>query len=256
MVPSPGLLTAIYTGAATDAEHVHLTVLAANTDAPYRRAVMADGNTKLSHYSKAATATRDIPSSTHTYFDSREGGLEHEVQNMHSSGKLSLKGVIPQQGRQERDEVAHDLGHGKCTTNLHCARLSAAASANKPCDIHGVVGWCCSHGIPLRGVYCNMPTPEQFCFYLLSLGRLTKQCSELDVYIDFGCRFKVTWERYLASLDLPEKPDVHIMVNWMHGASHQMSCQLQNCGRFQDGAGARVGEQMEQLWSLLKVCVA
>jgi hypothetical protein len=103
-------------------------------------------------------------------------------------------------------------------------------------------------------MYCWMPTPEQFCFYLLSLSSIVQQCSKLDVYIDFGCRLKVTWQRYLQLLHLPEQPDVNIMVNWMHGASHEMSCQLQHCGRYQGGAGHRGGgEQMEQLFALLKV---
>ncbi|KAL6763392.1 hypothetical protein V8C86DRAFT_292297 [Haematococcus lacustris] len=42
------------------------------------------------------------------------------------------------------------------------------------------------------------------------------------------------------------------MVNWMHGASHNQRCQVQNNGRHQPGSGWRYGEQCEQLWSMLK----
>jgi len=48
--------------------------------------------------------------------------------------------------------------------------------------------------------------------------------------------------------------EIQIMVNWMHAASHDMSCQLENSGRFQKDAGFVVGEQPEQLWSGTKVC--
>ena len=40
----------------------------------------------------------------------------------------------------------------------------------------------------------------------------------------------------------------------MHGASHEIQCQLEHCGRFMLGAACVVGEQIEQLWSQTKVC--
>ncbi|KAJ9516408.1 hypothetical protein QJQ45_011081 [Haematococcus lacustris] len=42
------------------------------------------------------------------------------------------------------------------------------------------------------------------------------------------------------------------MVNWMHGASHNQRCQVQNNGRHQPGSGWRYGKQCKQLWSMLK----
>eukprot|EP00983_Pelagomonas_calceolata_P075841 1153173-Pelagomonas_calceolata.AAC.3 len=43
----------------------------------------------------------------------------------------------------------------------------------------------------------------------------------------------------------------------MHGAGHNLSCQLQNCGRFTEGAGRCAGgEQCEQMWALLKALAA
>eukprot|EP00983_Pelagomonas_calceolata_P120249 1160687-Pelagomonas_calceolata.AAC.2 len=53
--------------------------------------------------------------------------------------------------------------------------------------------------------------------------------------------------------DVPNSAkDVRIMVNWLHASSHDLSCQILNSGRFMDGTGWVVGEQIEQLWSLLK----
>ncbi|KAL6759331.1 hypothetical protein V8C86DRAFT_1329021 [Haematococcus lacustris] len=45
---------------------------------------------------------------------------------------------------------------------------------------------------------------------------------------------------------------MRLMVNWMHGASHNMACQLKNNGRYLEGSAHRVGEQTEQHWSQLK----
>ncbi len=45
----------------------------------------------------------------------------------------------------------------------------------------GVVGWVCTHGVPLQGLFTNMPTPEQFAFYLLGLERLVAVTDRLDV---------------------------------------------------------------------------
>ena len=47
--------------------------------------------------------------------------------------------------------------------------------------------------------------------------------------------------------------ELRIMVNWMHGAAHELGCELENSARFKEGAARRVGENVEQVWSLLKV---
>ena len=76
-----------------------------------------------------------------------------------------------------------------------------------------------------------------------------------DVYIDFGCRIRSTWQRYVAQhSDLPDAAAaLRILVNWMHGSGHDVACQLKNSGRYADESGWRVGEEIEQLWSIGKV---
>jgi hypothetical protein len=210
--------------------------------------------TKTCHFANVATATRHLQPRLSTYLNHTEGGFEADVQARHRAGQLNLKAVMgtPSRPRAEGDG-ADEADPEQCAVNMHCARPSASRSSNI-CDIMGVVGWCCSHGIPLRRLFCNMPTHEQYCYYLLSLQQLVGQCDKLDVYIDFGCRLKKTWQRYVQDRDVHlQQCDLRIMVNWMHGAAHEMSCQLQNCGRYQQAAGWRHGEQLEQLWSLLKV---
>lgn len=106
----------------------------------------------------------------------------------------------------------------------------------------------------------DMNGPEQFIYFLLLLTFLcgwaaNNNVSIRDVYIDVGCRLVKTWQRYV--LGHPNLPSsfglIRIMVNWMHGSSHDIGCQLENNARYQDGAGWKVGESSEQLWSLLKV---
>ena len=83
----------------------------------------------------------------------------------------------------------------ECSTALSCSRPESKAPPGS-CDIFGVVGMVCMHGIPLLGLFCNMPTPEQFLYYLLILKILVEQgCPVKDVYIDFACKVKVTWKR-------------------------------------------------------------
>ncbi|KAL6748497.1 hypothetical protein V8C86DRAFT_2442975 [Haematococcus lacustris] len=100
-----------------------------------------------------------------------------------------------------------------------------------------------------------MRTAEQFVYYLLAVALLLRQCCGmlhmLHLYIDFACQFQVTWARYAAVLGINTER-MRLMVNWMHGASHNMACQLKNNGRHQGGAAWRVGEQTEQNWSFFK----
>ena len=76
-----------------------------------------------------------------------------------------------------------------------------------------------------------------------------------DVYIDFACRLSKTWQRFISKhSDLhPASKSLRIIVNWMHGSSPDLACHVQNNGRFKEGAGRKVGENNEQLWSLTKV---
>lgn len=124
------------------------------------------------------------------------------------------------------------------------------------------------------------------------IKHMAQSCPSVKhLYIDFGCRMESAWTWYKqvrkfvcifkecnhgctvvprAVLIIPwlhsgmmqvlgeELPStahsIKLMVNWMHGASHDMACQLRNNGRFQAGAAWVVGEQIEQLWSMLRVC--
>lgn len=76
-----------------------------------------------------------------------------------------------------------------------------------------------------------------------------------EVILDYACRFKKTWARYAEGkgMSVPGADDIKFRVNWMHGASHNLYCQLQNLGRFIKGAGHREGEGIERFNKWLKV---
>ncbi|KAJ9509954.1 hypothetical protein QJQ45_011447 [Haematococcus lacustris] len=197
---------------------------------------------KLSSYSGVGQATTAIQPHLSSHLDCN--GLEGDVQRRFKSGELSLNHLLGTTAGGPHDD--------DCATNLSCSRPEVS-SRSGPVSVHGLVGFCCCHGVPALGLFCNMPTPEQFAFYLLALTAVMAFSCRVDFYIDFGCRLKITWARYVEAVGLPASwKDARIMVNWMHGASHNQRCQVQNNGRHQAGAGWRYGEQCEQLWSMLK----
>jgi hypothetical protein len=102
----------------------------------------------------------------------------------------------------------------------------------------------------------------QYSYYLVALGDiLPKTRSIVVVYMDIACKIKHTWKRYidqelvgkLDSATIEYLRSIQMHVNWLHAAGHNFECQIKNSGRYQDDAGRRVGEQIEQLWSMLKV---
>jgi hypothetical protein len=183
---------------------------------------------------------------------------------MHLACRLNLSsfeadaGQTPSDGTPSDDDVVDPGSNPPCSTLLHFARTTTT-SGSGPCDLNGIVGATCLHCIPLLGAFMDMHGPEQFIYFLILLAYLcrwaaTHNVSIRDVYIDVGCRLVKTWQRYVAGQPDLAAAGLRIMVNWMHGSSHDIGCQLQNCGRFQEGAGRKVGENSEQLWSMLKVC--
>ncbi|KAL6754406.1 hypothetical protein V8C86DRAFT_2703194 [Haematococcus lacustris] len=234
----------------------------------YVHAICGDACTKPSSYAGVAKASRGIQQHTDSYMD--RAGLKGFVQDMDSRQQLSLNGAFAEAAATAQAEgmggaatsaagarVADDNeGHG-CSASLSCARPgTSSTTAGQPCAVRGIVGFVCCHGVPLLGMYCNMRTAEQFVYYLIALALLLQQCSSMlylmHVYIDFACQLKITWARYAAVLHL-DTERMRLMVNWMHGASHNMACQLKNNGRYLEGSAHQVGEQTEQHWSQLKL---
>lgn len=232
--------------------HVHAQP-AAPPQPVYRVAVAMDAVVKLGHYENCGRACKGQQPCLRRYF----GAADACVRAAHGEGRLTLADTMAGDGGLSGgDAGAAAVGDAAgCSSSLRCSRPEAR-SINSPCDIHGVCGAVCMHCFPLRGGFVDMPDPENYSYYIYLLLQLLQERSDLtDVYIDFGCRFKVTWERYLSlHPELPQHArDLRIMVNWLHAAGHDHACQLRNSGRYTPGAGRRVGEEAEQVWSMTKV---
>ncbi|KAJ9511828.1 hypothetical protein QJQ45_004385 [Haematococcus lacustris] len=160
----------------------------------YVHCVAGDAFNKPSSY--AGVATRDLEQHTDTYLD--RSGLEGAVQQLHGSGQLNLAGAF---------------AAARATTEATGAGAVAAVAAARAAG----------------------EDTKQFVYYLLAVALLLRQCCGvlhiLDLYIGFACRFQVTWARYAAVLGVNTER-VRLVVNWMHGASHNMACQLKNNGRY------------------------
>lgn len=211
----------------------------------YRPSISADVVTKLSHYQQAAKATSHLKPQLSIHY----GPANAEVQERHSKGELNLKHLTG----------AGDEGSGHaCQASLTCARTDSKATGGK--DIHGVFGMVCQHNFSVKQGFIDLTKPENFSIYLVGLEHilLLAEGRIRDVYIDFACQFRATWDRFLAcKFKGRETPrcytDARLIVNFLHAAGHTMACQLKNSGRFTEQAGWRVGEQTEQLWSRTKV---
>jgi hypothetical protein len=181
---------------------------------------------------------------------------DKEVQARHKANQLDTKIVCQQQPGDDDDDI-----HAACSADVYCARTSARETG--AVDVHGVVGVVCTHGIPVRGGFCDMLTPEIFSYYLILLHCIIARAQRIrDVYVDFACKLRVTWQRYVTAQQAGGgmSPDVssalagvRLVVNWLHAAGHKMECQLQHSGRHTLNAGRRIGEMTEQLWSMVKV---
>lgn len=229
---------------------------------PYSPAVAVDVVTKLGHLASSGSASQELQPHLSHYF----GATESAVKQLHAAGQLnSLKEYMAARTSGQQPAEGQQAGsmHGEedydqpqlCTSALSCARHQSKSTTAY--DINGVIGAVCSHGAPVRGTFANLPTPENFVYYMEVLLHLVRRCPSVrDVYIDFGCRLSGSWQRLIEKLgtDVPgEAKQLRVMVNWLHASSHDFACQISNSGRFKAGAAWTVGEMIEQLWAQTKV---
>lgn len=217
--------------------------------------------TKAGHFCRCGAATKFVPPNIKYNY----AGPEEEVRALEREDKLSLKSYVDacDDPSPADDPAPTEDSIRDCSSSLHCARPEAPP-ASGPCDVHGIIGAVCSHCFPLKGMFMDMHGPEQFVYYLILLKHMVKACPSVrDVYVDFACRLKVTWQRFItkhghrvfpSEVEFATAEHLRLLVNWMHGSSHDLSCQLQNNGRYTEHAGHKHGEGSEQLWSLIKVC--
>lgn len=149
------------------------------------------------------------------------------------------------QGRTTQS--ASDDAHPQCTASLHFARDSAKAGSGL--DEHGVVGFVCSDGVPMRKAFIQMYTPEQMAYYKFGLDAIFKERRVQLFGLDIACRFQ---PHLCSRFGNDVYPGLTFATGAMHGAGHIHSCQMHNLVVFKEGFGWPVMEQSEQLWAELK----
>ncbi|KAJ9534479.1 hypothetical protein QJQ45_016165 [Haematococcus lacustris] len=155
----------------------------------YPVAICTDAMTKLNHHAGCGKASRDIQPRLNSHIDARqqEEGFDWEVERRFKEDQLNLQYSMAGAGA---DDVH------TCASSLSCSRPTASC-AKRSCDITGLCGFVCCHGVPALGLFCNMRTPEQFTYYLLGLERLLLRAHNVvHIYVDIACRLKITWDRY------------------------------------------------------------
>ncbi|KAJ9507319.1 hypothetical protein QJQ45_006301 [Haematococcus lacustris] len=162
--------------------------------AAYPVAASLDAVVKFNHFQGVGHASSAVQPRLASHVS--PAGLDGEVQRRHEANQLNLEFSMAGD--------VQGLSH-TCKATLSCSNPTAVSTATaKRCDITGVVGCTCCHGVPARGTFCNMRTPEQFTYYLLLLeGLLESGPADLHIYVDFACRLKKTWMRYVAARGLP-----------------------------------------------------
>ncbi|KAG1656778.1 hypothetical protein FOA52_009546 [Chlamydomonas sp. UWO 241] len=188
-----------------------------------------------------------------------EASVEHERCSAHGAAALADVMAAP---------VPDDDDHGGCPASFKAACMESKHTGPGNCDITGMLGGTCSHGAPVAGTFIDLDTSENFTYYLLCMLSTIAAALDAgknigDIYIDFGCKLKKTWARYVDTLEEREEitselahelSQVRVLVDWLHANTHDLKCQLENRGRFTTGAHAAtvVGEMTEQLWAMTK----
>lgn len=221
---------------------------------------MTDAVVKINHHARCGVACRTHAPLLRVFF----ADVDDTIASRFATGQLTLAGSmamgpgasVASSGIQAAEQFSDDERPATCRASLSCARPDAK-SAKGVLDLYGIVGGTCPHTSPLSGTFMDMRTPEQFSYYLIMLAWLASVTPQLqDVYIDFGCRLSKTWARFVQRFPgIPGAEQLRIMVNWMHAQGHEEACEVVNSARHHLLAARRVGENAEQLWSMLKVRV-
>jgi len=227
-----------------------------STHAGYLRSMSLDVVNKLGRYAFQGGASNHLsPWLSHYY-----GEASAEYERRSSCGAATLADVMA-------GPAPDDDEHGGCHASFKAARMDCKHKGPRECDIQGALGGTCSHGVPVAGTFVDLDTPENFTYYLLCMLSTITAALDAgenigDIYIDFGCKLKKTWARFIETLEEREEitselarelSQVRVLVDWLHANAHDLKCQLENSGRYTTGAATVVGEMTEQLWAMTKV---
>lgn len=163
--------------------------------------------------------------------------------------------VVSQQGCDTIPRCQAVCGlQAACSTEIVCAREDA--SGGGVLDKRGVLGFACSDGIPIMGMYMAMHTPEQFGYYTLGLHYLQQKRQVQLVGCDSSCKLQPHLRRLFPPGELSADlwQETEFVTGYMHGSTHIPRCILKFHGVFAEGFGRVVLEDMEHIFGEFKPC--
>ena len=222
---------------------------------PGRLSVMTDAMNAADKFAAAGRSQAHIKPTTYLYLGDAAKQIMEETESgtLASNAKNSAAAAAAVSAAVE--EVVETLG--ACTTALHCNRESIKQKRGEM-DIQGTVAIVCAHVFSGEGCCLPMTTPENHHYYNVLLEHFLRSRPDVaDIYLDLMCRYhgklKLIIQKLKGEGVLPPSADyINMLLPMMHAFDHDQDCQLKFSGLFAEGAGRRVGEQTEVLWSEVK----
>jgi len=224
----------------------------------YILALLADACKKCSLFASAGGKGEDA---IHKVFIGEgEASTDALIRNIEEGNG----GTLPSLGDYLDENChSHSTTDGKetqCDAHISCNRETTSRATKM--SVVGVALAVCCHGIPCKGSLVDMRTEEQYIYFIIMITTMLYGMHLVggkidEVFLDYACRFKKTWARYAGpegkGCSVPGANNFKFLVNWMHGSSHNLYCQLLNLGRYIKGSGHRDGEGIERFNKWLKV---
>jgi hypothetical protein len=149
----------------------------------------------------------------------------------------------------ENRPISDSCGHKFKATN-GCNKAEAAATTKKGVDETRVMAVTCFHGIGVR--YVNLyGGNERFSHGIRLIEAMHSDCpnaTKMRVCYDVACESESSIKR----LDADWIKDVSIRIGRFHLYGHHLRCHILYNLLRTEGFGLMVGEEVEQLWSMLR----
>lgn len=201
--------------------------------------ICMDAINGANRFALAGRSQQEVKPSTSTYI----GKLANEVFADFKSGKLKSQAMERAAAAGVDGDSSENTLLPTCTTALVADRTKAVARGDL--DIYGVTAGCCTHAIPGLGLVVLNYVPECHFFYdKISIAVAIARADTKRWYLDLACRYAPSFNLNMAELveqgHLATCSGMRILVPWMHGFDHDVSCQYKHSGLYAVRSGACV----------------
>ncbi|KAI8823806.1 hypothetical protein BJ741DRAFT_75715 [Chytriomyces cf. hyalinus JEL632] len=123
---------------------------------------------------------------------------------------------------------------------------------DKRCDINGVFGSCCRHGV--LNLLIDIPKGEKLSLYFSALKHVQEKYpgSPMISFYDIMCKADTHYNVHQLRLNAENVSLPYIgLMPILHAYAHGKACQLRYSGKLIMGAGTFDGEVIEQYWAYI-----